>query len=309
MPTISVIVPVYKVRDELPRCLDSLLAQTFPDWEALCVDDGSPDDCPAILESYAAKDSRFIVIHKENGGLSSARNAAIARVRGPYVLYLDSDDFLHPQTMEICLHMALRDNSDLVAFTYHHPYRTISTILRRKKPVPLKHYRTYRIDRIKSLTVTNIFDWATNHSRTHRPADERRWIVKHSQVWRCLYKYEIVKDLRFIEGIIYEDFPWWGEVLLNVRRATVINLPLYYYYPNFSGIVKSSALGRRIGSLKTAIAASEKTFAERATPAQREKWNLNFLETYRGMLRRKEAKYARRFAKGRNKQYFCPLEF
>ncbi len=291
MPEISVIIPVFGVQAELPRCLDSLLAQTFRDWEAICVDDGSPDDCPAILDSYAARDSRFIVIHKENGGQSSARNAAITRVRSPYVMYLDSDDFLHPQTMEICLHMALRDNSDMVAFTYNRGYRRRLTMMRQRRPRSLRHFKKYRIDRINSIIVTDIFDYATDYTHPRHPKREYRWKVRRCQTWRCLYKYEIVKGLRFIEGIIYEDFPWWGEVMLNVRRATIINLPLYYYYPNSCGAVKSTPLEKRITGLRTAIPVSEKTFAERATPAQREKWSLNFITPFKEMLQRFESEY------------------
>ncbi|MBQ2017344.1 MAG: glycosyltransferase family 2 protein, partial [Alphaproteobacteria bacterium] len=123
MPAISIIIPVYKVEKYLRRCLDSVLNQTFTDWQAICVNDGSPDNSAEILAEYAARDSRFVVVNKENGGLSDARNAGMPYANGEYIMYLDSDDFIHPQTMEIAYHLAQRDKSDIVSFTYDRIYR------------------------------------------------------------------------------------------------------------------------------------------------------------------------------------------
>jgi glycosyltransferase involved in cell wall biosynthesis len=92
MPIFSIIVPIYKVEAYLRICLDSVLAQTFTDYECILVDDGSPDNCPAICDEYAAKDIRFKVIHKENGGLSDARNTGILAAAGEWIVLLDSDD-------------------------------------------------------------------------------------------------------------------------------------------------------------------------------------------------------------------------
>lgn len=94
MPEISIIVPVYKVECYLHRCVDSILTQTFQDFELILVDDGSPDSCPAICDEYAAKDSRVHVIHKANGGVSSARNAGLDAACGKYVMFCDSDDYV-----------------------------------------------------------------------------------------------------------------------------------------------------------------------------------------------------------------------
>lgn len=93
-PKISIIVPVYNVEKYLRRCLDSIVAQTFTDWECICVDDGSPDNSGKILDEYAVKDKRFVIIHKENGGVSSARNAGLDIARGEYVTFCDSDDWV-----------------------------------------------------------------------------------------------------------------------------------------------------------------------------------------------------------------------
>ena len=110
MPKISVIVPIYKTEAYLRRCVDSILAQTFTDFELILVDDGSPDKCYAICEDYKAKDSRVIVVHKKNGGVSSARNAGLDAVRGEFVTFVDSDDYVKPAY----LRELLEKNADFV---------------------------------------------------------------------------------------------------------------------------------------------------------------------------------------------------
>lgn len=97
---VSVIIPIYNVEKYLPECLDSLLAQTYPHWQAICVNDGSKDNSLQILQQYAAKDKRFSIINQENQGLSMARNNGLKQAKGEYVYFLDSDDCLHPQCLE-----------------------------------------------------------------------------------------------------------------------------------------------------------------------------------------------------------------
>ena len=111
---LSIIVPVYKVESYLARCVDSILAQTVSDFELILVDDGSPDRCGAICDEYAARDPRVRVIHKENGGLSSARNAGIDIARGQWLGFVDSDDWITPDCYEKLLACAQRQNVKLV---------------------------------------------------------------------------------------------------------------------------------------------------------------------------------------------------
>ena len=99
-PEISVIVPVYRVEKYLNDCIDSILAQTFTDFELILVDDGSPDGCPALCDAAAAKDSRIRVIHQKNRGLSGARNAGLDAAEGEWIAFVDSDDMLLPQALE-----------------------------------------------------------------------------------------------------------------------------------------------------------------------------------------------------------------
>ena len=114
----SVIVPVYKVEKYLPDCIESVLGQTFSDWELILVDDGSPDKCPEICDFYARKDQRIKVIHKENGGLASARRAGIKVASGTYVFNLDSDDLIEKDTLEYAHEIITRTECEMVSFSY-----------------------------------------------------------------------------------------------------------------------------------------------------------------------------------------------
>jgi len=114
MPKLSIIVPVYKVEPYLPKCIDSILAQTFTDFELILIDDGSPDGCPRICDEYAAKDERIVVIHQENAGVSAARNAGLDAANGEYIGFVDSDDWIEPEMYEVMVASAIENDSDLV---------------------------------------------------------------------------------------------------------------------------------------------------------------------------------------------------
>lgn len=281
---VSVIVPIYNVKRYLRRALDSILSQTHKAWEAILVDDGSTDGSSLIVDEYAGRDPRFKVIHKPNGGLSDARNAGMEHIGGEFLIFLDSDDFLHPQLMQLCLEAAVRDNSDMVAFTYDHTYRTIGHIkhfLHLGDPTP--HYKYY--EHPTYLVTDNIYDYATEYSS---PDDvDKRWAVKHCQVWRCMYKTYAVRGIKFIKGINYEDFPWWSEVLLHIRRCTILNLPLYFYYPNPESYILSADQTHKAESLRRGIEASKQIYAS-APEAKRKAWEKNFLVPFEKKLQEKQ---------------------
>lgn len=118
MCRVSVIVPVYQVEAYLPRCIDSILAQTYRDFELILVDDGTRDGCPAIMEDYARRDARIRQVHKENGGLSSARNAGLDVARGEFVAFVDSDDYVAPGLLADTVAAADETGAELVLFNY-----------------------------------------------------------------------------------------------------------------------------------------------------------------------------------------------
>ena len=110
---VSVVVPVYKVERYLDKCIGSIVKQTYTNLEIILVDDGSPDNCPQMCDEWAKKDARIRVIHKENGGLSDARNAALDICTGTYVVFVDSDDYVHPEYVSYLYEMIVQHNADL----------------------------------------------------------------------------------------------------------------------------------------------------------------------------------------------------
>ena len=280
---VSVIVPIHNVEQYLRRALDSIHSQTHKDWEAILVDDGSTDGSGRIADEYAQMDRRFKTLHKENGGQSEARNVGLQHVKGEQLIFLDADDFLHPQLMELCLELMLRDNADLVCYTYDRSYRTrglVRHFLHMGDPEP--HFKYYRHP--PYVVTDNIFDYATELSR---PKDiDKRWAVKHCQVWRCMYKTYAVCDIKFIPGILYEDFPWWSEVLLRTGRATILNLPLYFYFPNPKSDIMSSDQTHKAKSLQIAIEAAKDIYAT-APEDKRRAWEKNFLFPFEEKLKKK----------------------
>ena len=282
MPYFSVIIPACDTARFLDRCLRSLQEQTFPDWEALCVDDGSSDGTGALMDRYAAEDGRFHVLHQAHAGVCVARNEALKRAKGSYIVCLDSDDFLHPRMMEICRDLLERDGSDIVAFNYDHAYRN-RLILRQLLHLPeprsirFKDFADY-----ETAVVDDIFDWATEYTRhPHRLA------TRHCQSWRRVYRRELVQDVTFPPGIMYGDFPWWSAVMLRVRKATLTDLPLYFYYPNRGSYVFSSTTEYKVESLRRAIREAEKAY-ENVDPAIRERWEREFLRPFQAKLAKKE---------------------
>ena len=206
-PRISVIVPVYKVEKYLHECVDSILAQTYTDFELILVDDGSPDNCGKICDEYAAKDSRVQVIHQENRGVSAARNAALDVAKGEFIAFIDSDDVVNVYYLEVLL-SGMDEDTDIVACKYQsfqdgeetNAYdRQMSVIYQEMDPVTL---------------VVALHNGASGIS---------------VGIWQKLYRTDIVRDHRFPVGKTHEDQFFTPIVCYKARKAAVCNLPLYYY--------------------------------------------------------------------------------
>lgn len=187
---VSIVVPVYKTQQYLHQCIQSLLSQTYLHLEILLVDDGSPDNCPALCDMYAAKDDRVRVIHKENEGLSSAREMGIRKASGEYVMVVDSDDWIDADAVACCLETARKDKADCVMFGYvrEHPEKSIDTLLFNsdfsynearseekihRRIVGLRGEELYEPQRIDSLSSVCMKLYRTEVARKGRIVSER----------------------------------------------------------------------------------------------------------------------------------------
>ena len=238
---VDVIIPVYNVEPFLRRCLDSVRKQTYKNWRAICVDDGSTDGCPAILDEYAAKDSRFVVLHQENGGLSHARNEGMAIADAEYIMFVDSDDFIHPQTLSLSVKLIERDGTDIVSWYKDVLYINVQLRLLRKyhrntiDARPWRMWLRYHTRMIRSVVTDDALKYASDWRHP-----DQKFSLKHCYVWRHLIRRSLIKDMKFIEGLKYEDIPWWSELLAKPVKATITHLPLYYYYYNNSSISQAT---------------------------------------------------------------------
>ena len=230
MPLISVIVPVYKVEPYLRRCVDSLLAQSFSDLELILVDDGSPDNCGAICDEYAARDGRVHVIHKENGGLSSARNAGIdwafQNSDSRWLAFVDSDDWVHPQYLELLYRAAVENDVPVSACNYQKVFGD--------QPEP------------PVLSEATVTDWETV-------------LIEHDvqAVIACnkLLEKSLFEGLRFPVGRIHEDEFLTYRLLHRAQRLAYLPAQLYYYYQNPAGITHA---GFSLKSLDKLLALEER---------------------------------------------------
>lgn len=281
MPAVSVIIPMFNAEKFFNRSIDSLRAQTFTDWEAICIDDGSTDNTYAAVREYTKNDPRFHVFQKkENTGLSDTRNIAMTHTTGEYIIYLDVDDFIHPQTLEIAYKLAKRENSDIVSY---HKNRWLRTSLTIKKWLggnieeiknPIGYDKRYELKDIATKTSDDIFPYVTERSRRRR-----HWQLKHCYVWQSMYRRDLIADLPF-RFYIMEDFPWWSEVLLRHPRITLTRLPFYFYIPTFGSIMDRFKAMRKIEAIGDDMEYIYQVYKTQATPREREIWEYEFMWQY-----------------------------
>ena len=210
MPTISVIIPVYKVERYLDACVASVVGQTYPDLEIILVDDGSPDNCPALCDAWAAKDTRIRVIHRSNGGLSAARNSGLDVCTGDYIAFVDSDDRLEPETLERALRAQQRSGADLVLFHY---------LCTDENDQPLPD-RTPADREEEALTPPQFWEefFASGDACTY-------YVV----AWNKLYRAELFHTLRYAEGKRYEDMFLLPNLIGQCRKILCLNFRGYRY--------------------------------------------------------------------------------
>ena len=222
---ISVIVPVYNVLPLVSGCLDSLRAQTWQDFECVCVDDGSTDGCAAFLDKYVKKDKRFSVIHQKNGGLSAARNTGLKHIKGDYVFFLDGDDYLHPQALEMLYGFATQQAADVVACSF------------------IETSATYPQTTFPKLKAAN---WAPVPVKDPLATFMKKRTIRTGAPLK-LYKKSVLSGLRF-QHMHYEDVVFAFQLFARAPRVVVTKAPLYYYYANPESIMRGSFDEKKLGS-------------------------------------------------------------
>lgn len=214
MPAISVIVPIYNGEQLIHKCIDSVLSQTFSDLELIIVDDGSTDNCPQICDEYAKKDSRVIVIHGTNKGVSIARNIGLAAASGEYVAFCDGDDYFKENLLERTYSTAVEQNADVVSFNLQRMSDEATSMNEDPNESDI-------IDLNKETRFDMLYKVVT-------------WQTKGWQACRSIFRRQIIEDhhIQFCDtcGNFAEDLGFTLEYLLYVSRIIFIDEYLYYYY-------------------------------------------------------------------------------
>ena len=221
-PIVSIIVPIYNAEKTLARCVDSILNQTYQDYELLLVNDGSTDSSGGLCDSYAARDQRVRVFHKENAGVSNARNLALAQARGTYLQFLDSDDWITPEATLSLVRAAEDHQCDLIISDF---YRVVGERVSHKGD----------IDEDSVLTRE---EYAAH--MMENPAD-----FYYGVLWNKLYRREIVEahHLRMDPEISWcEDFMFNLEYIRHAQRFYALQVPIYYYVKTKGSLVNSQGL-------------------------------------------------------------------
>ena len=234
MPKISVIVPIYKAENYLHRCVDSVLAQTFTDFEVLLIDDGSPDKSGEICDAYARRDSRVRVIHKENGGVSSARQCGIDNARGEYTIHADPDDWVEPNMLEELYRKAKEDDADMVICDFIEDNKNEQKYIR-QRPSSLHH-----------LEVA-----IEMQSKLHGSTCNK--LIKKDFITRCSVRFDL--ELTYCEDLFF-----CTQLLLNPIKVSYLDKAFYHYIQdvNSNSLVKSYTINSLKHDISLYVKAKEK---------------------------------------------------
>ena len=221
---VSVIVPIYKVEAYLEKCIKSIQNQTYTDLEIILVDDGSPDGCGAICDRYAEEDARIKVIHKENGGLSDARNKGLDIAVGEYILFVDSDDYIHPQMVEILLHHLKKTEADIAVCSF-------SQVEVKEEVVFPQYHTAGLIEYEEADAQIEIFDGVAVMNNLQYKN------LLTVVAWNKLYKAELFEKLRYPKNRLQEDEFFVHHILHLCKKTVYITKELYYYVQRSGSIM------------------------------------------------------------------------
>lgn len=220
-PTISIIVPVYNAEKYLCRCLDSLKNQTYENVEVICVNDGSPDDSLRILNDYAKKDSRFVIIDKKNEGVSEARNTGMRATTGEYIMFVDSDDWLDLDTCQAAMDEMAKENADVVIWAYCREYPDAT------KPTQAYPERlVWDEDSIEKLRIRMV-------GMTGNELADPSKLDSLGTVWGKLFRRDVIKNLSFVDTKrigTAEDVLFCISAFFHANKAVYIPNTFSHYF-------------------------------------------------------------------------------
>lgn len=237
MPLISVIIPVYNVEQHLRKCLDSVVAQTFKDIEVICVDDGSTDSCPQILQEFAHKDKRVKVTTQKNQGLSVARNVGLEQATAEHISYVDSDDFIHEKFLETLYNVAQKFDADIVGCDFLKIYGD-------------EEFPQY--DEVEPKQYKPALDVLLNRKN-----------FIHFNVWNKLYKRKVIQNIKFVPGIYFEDWVYNSCVFAEAEDFVWINEKLYGYRISENSIMRSQFNRKKLDDYVEGIRQVRKFYKEK----------------------------------------------
>ena len=259
-PLISVIVPVYKVEKYLDRCVQSIVNQTYPNLEIILVDDGSPDRCGEMCDAWAAKDSRIKVIHKENGGLSDARNAGMAVAKGEFVGFVDSDDYIAPEMFQLLRERMMADGSDIAACGVELVFE----------------------DGSPARPLTKAGSCVLEQESAMEALIRESWLKQ--PVWYKLYQSALIRDIPFPVGRYHEDVFWTWQAVARAKRVSVFDTPCYFYVQRSGSIMAQPYSLRRLDAVEAKRQRLEFLEKEFPTLASIARTDLLFTCLYHGQL-------------------------
>lgn len=252
---VSFILPIYNVEKYLSECVESILVQTYRDFEILLVDDGSPDNCPALCDEWAKKDSRIKALHKSNGGSSDARNYGLEHAQGDYVVFVDSDDFwVGKDSLERLVNIVdTHPECDFISFNCSYYYQDTNTY---KKWVAYDEKLAFPTDKdtaMRSLVASGTL-----------PMSPCLKVISRKSLSDM--------GLRFIKGTIAEDIPWFIDLLDGSKKCMFVNQYIYAYRQNVAGSITASGNPKSTSDLFTIVKnevnkMNERSFSEDAKNA------------------------------------------
>lgn len=229
MPEISVIVPVYNAEKYLDRCMNSIVNQTYRDFELILVDDGSPDSCPKMCDEWTQKDARIRVVHKKNGGASSARNAGLNVAKGNWIAFADSDDWLEITALETLYDLAIKYDVPMAIGGMVNAKGEEGTYLVDEK-------LEANIQKFSQTDLLNRFFRVNGEPDTH-------------SVCATLIRRDILEDYHFIEGKMNEDVEACYYLARKCEGAVYTSKPVYFYFKNVEGVTNSGFSKKKLDLL------------------------------------------------------------